>query len=105
MLACRHPRGSRVPAASIAPGEGGGHRGDGAIHRGRTRPHRIAPVALVGLAQLVVVPELDVPWEHHPSHFWLVLAVALVNVGLGLATSEAARRRSDGRLFLVSLAL
>jgi class 3 adenylate cyclase len=43
-------------------------------------------------------------WEQHPAHFWLVLLVALVNVGLGLAAGEAARRRADARLFLVSLA-
>jgi adenylate cyclase len=48
---------------------------------------------------------MDVHWEHHPAHFWLVLAVALVNLGVGLLMSEAARRRGDARLFLVSLAL
>lgn len=60
---------------------------------------------LVGLALLLAVPGLDVEWQHHPSHFWLVLGVALVNVVLGLATSEAAARRDDTRTFLVSLAL
>jgi hypothetical protein len=43
--------------------------------------------------------------EHHPSHFLLVLAVALINVALALVASEAAHRRADARLFLVSLAL
>jgi adenylate cyclase len=56
------------------------------------------------LAVLLLVPQLDVPWEHHPSHFWLVLGVALVSVVLGLATSAAARQRSDARVFLVSMA-
>lgn len=60
---------------------------------------------LVGLALLLVRPELDVKWEHHPSHFWLVLGVALVNMILGMLTGEAASRRADARLFLVSLAL
>ena len=60
---------------------------------------------LAGLALLLAVPELDVRWEHHPSHFWLVLSVALVNMVLGLLTSEAASQRGDARLFLVSLAL
>lgn len=74
--------------------------------RGRT----IALVGLLflpvaGLVLLLAVPELDVTWEHHPSHFWLVLAVAVVNVVLGAATSEAATQRDDARLFLVSLAL
>lgn len=63
----------------------------------------LVPVA--GLALLQAVPELDVHWEHHPSHFWLVLGVAAVNVVLGVLTSEAATERDDARLFLVSLAL
>ena len=31
---------------------------------------------LVGLAILLAAPETDVHWEHHPSHFWLVLITA-----------------------------
>ena len=62
-------------------------------------------IPLVGLALLLGVPTLDVHWEHHPSHFWLVLGVALVNVGLGLIVSEVARRSGDERLFLVSMVL
>lgn len=60
---------------------------------------------LAGLVLLLAQPELDVEWEHHPSHFWLVLGVALINVALGVATSEAASRRADARLFLVSMSL
>jgi adenylate cyclase len=60
---------------------------------------------LLGLALLHAVPSFDVRWEHHPSHFWLVLSVAFVDTVLGLAMSEAATRRNDVRLFLVSLAL
>jgi adenylate cyclase len=63
----------------------------------------ILAIPLVGLVLLLGYPRLDVHWEHHPAHFWLVLAVALVNVGLGLVMSEAARRRSDARVFLVAL--
>ena len=59
---------------------------------------------LAGLALLLAEPGLDARWEHHPSHFWLVLAVAGVNAALGLAMSEAARRRADARIFLVALA-
>jgi adenylate cyclase len=59
---------------------------------------------LGGLALLLASPDADVHWEHHPAHFWLVLSVSLVSVALGALTSEAATRRSDGRLFLVSLA-
>jgi hypothetical protein len=46
-------------------------------------------VPLAGLVLLLAAPSLDVHWEHHPSHFWLVLAVAAVNVGLGWTMSEA----------------
>jgi len=60
---------------------------------------------LAGLVLLLAVPSIDVEWEHHPSHFLLVLVVALINVGLAFVASEAARRRADARLFLVSLAL
>jgi class 3 adenylate cyclase len=61
-------------------------------------------VPLGGLVLLLAEPDLDVHWEHHPAHFWLVLLGSLVSVGLGVLTSEAASRRSDERLFLVSLA-
>lgn len=60
---------------------------------------------LAGLALLLAVPELDVRWQHQPSHFWLVAIVAVVNVVMGLATGEAATRRGDTRTFLVSMAL
>jgi class 3 adenylate cyclase len=61
-------------------------------------------VPLAGLALLLGYPSLDVRWEHHPSHFWLVLLVAVVNATLGLSMSETARRRGDPRIFLVALA-
>jgi adenylate cyclase len=62
-------------------------------------------VPLAGLGLLLAFPDIDVEWEHHPSHFLLVLVVAVINVGLAIVTSEAAHRRADARLFLVSLAL
>jgi len=64
----------------------------------------IVAVPLGGLALLLLAPDTDVHWEHHPSHFWLVLSISVVSVALGALTSEAATRRSDARLFLVSLA-
>ena len=64
--------------------------------------HMLLPV--LGLWLLLARPFLDVRWEHHESHFWLVVAVAVLNVVLGLRMSEAARRRNDLRLYLVSLA-
>jgi len=62
-------------------------------------------IPVAGLVLLLAVPDLDVTWEHHPSHFLLVLAVALINVALAVIASDAAHRRDDARLFLVSLAL
>jgi len=52
----------------------------------------------------VAQPSLDVEWRHQPSHFWLVLFVAALNVALAYFTNEAAVRRGDARLILVSLA-
>ena len=59
---------------------------------------------LAGLALLLAAPELDERWEHHPSHFWLVLLVAVVSAAVGYAMDQAARRRGDVRVSLVGLA-
>jgi class 3 adenylate cyclase len=59
---------------------------------------------MLGLALLIARPELDLEWRHQPSHFWLVLVVAAVNVALAYLTNEAAVRRGDARLVLISLA-
>ena len=66
----------------------------------------LIPLALPlgGLVLLLREPKLDVHWEHHPAHFWLVLITALISVVLGYLSGEAARRLDDARLFLVSLA-
>ena len=61
-------------------------------------------VPLAGLALLLAEPGVDAHLQHRPTHFWLILGTALVNVVLGLAASEAARRRGDARASLVSLA-
>jgi adenylate cyclase len=66
------------------------------------------PVALAlpiaGLGLLVARPAFDVAWEHHPAHFWLVLAAGALSAVLAYATGTAAHRRGDARVFLVSLA-
>jgi class 3 adenylate cyclase len=64
--------------------------------------HLAAPMA--GLWLLVARPDFDLRWEHRPAHFWLILAVAGINVWLAWVINEAARRRADARLFLVALA-
>ena len=63
--------------------------------------HLILP--LLGLWLLLAEPTFDVTLEHHGIHFGLVVAVAAVNVALGVRMSEESRRRADARLFLVSL--
>ncbi|GAA1567998.1 hypothetical protein GCM10009789_21760 [Kribbella sancticallisti] len=61
-------------------------------------------VPLVGLAVLIREPRLDVHWQHHPSHFWLVLTTALLSAVLAHASGAAALQRGDPRVFLVALA-
>jgi class 3 adenylate cyclase len=59
---------------------------------------------MAGYVLLIDRPHLDVDWENHRAHFWLVFAVAAISAALGLVMSEAARRRTDARVFLVALA-
>ena len=61
-----------------------------------------APIA--GLALLIAQPRLDASWEHHPSHFWLVLGTAATSALLAYATGAAAVQRGDARVLFVSLA-
>ncbi|MEU8251442.1 adenylate/guanylate cyclase domain-containing protein [Nonomuraea sp. NPDC048916] len=63
--------------------------------------HLILPLA--GLWLLLVQPQLNLRWQHNPSHFWMIITVAGINVVLGTLISEASRRRQDARLFLVSM--
>src|SRR5919107_574342 len=80
--------------------------GAGATDAGAPRPPLwglalALPVA--GLALVLAAPGADVHWEHHPSHFWLVLSTAAVSTTLAFMTSATALRRADARLFLISL--
>ena len=63
--------------------------------------HVASPLA--GLWLLVARPELDLRWQHAPTHFWLVLAVSAVSLWLAITINVAARRRADARLCLVAL--
>ena len=64
----------------------------------------VLAVPLLGLFLLLLQPKLDLRWEHHPAHFWLVLITAVLSAILAYATGEAAGRRGDARLLYVSLA-
>ena len=59
---------------------------------------------LLGLWLLLAQPGIDVRWQHRPSHFWLVMGVAAVNVALSLQVLRAARSRDDARLLLAGYA-
>ena len=61
-------------------------------------------IPLAGLAVLLAAPSVDVEWENHPAHFWLVLIAGALNAALAYSTGAAARRRGDARVYLVSLA-
>ncbi|MGH8826482.1 MAG: adenylate/guanylate cyclase domain-containing protein, partial [Jiangellaceae bacterium] len=63
----------------------------------------VLALPLVGLVLLLRRPSLDVVWQHHPSHFWLVLATAVLSAILAYATGVVAQRRGDARVMLVSL--
>src|SRR3712207_2100607 len=62
-------------------------------------------VPLGGLALLLARPSMDETWEHHPSHFWLVLTSAAVAAVLAYATGAAAAHRGDARVLFVSVAM
>jgi class 3 adenylate cyclase len=62
----------------------------------------VLPVA--GLGLLLARPQIDLRWEHHPSHFWLVLSTAAVNVALAYLTNLISGRHRDARLVLISMA-
>ena len=64
----------------------------------------VLALPVVGLALLLAAPDLDVEWQHHPSHFWLVLSTAAISVALAYVTNVAAERHRDARIMLVSLA-
>lgn len=59
---------------------------------------------LLALWLLLAQPDLDVRWQHRPSHFWLVMGVAAINVVLSFQVLRAARSREDARLLLVGYA-
>ncbi|WP_051752912.1 adenylate/guanylate cyclase domain-containing protein [Streptosporangium amethystogenes] len=58
---------------------------------------------MLGLWLLLAQPDLNIVLHDNPRHFWLIIAVAGINLVLGLVISEASARRADARLLLVSL--
>ena len=63
----------------------------------------VAPVARPG-APAPAWPQLDLHWENHPAHFWLVLVTGVITGALAFLTGEAAARRGDARVLRLSIA-
>jgi adenylate cyclase len=64
----------------------------------------LVALPLAGLALLLARPRLDLTWENHPAHFWLVVLVGGLAFALGFLLAEAAARRKDARLLLIGMA-
>ncbi len=58
---------------------------------------------LLGLWLLLSQPSLDIVWEHHGTHFWLVLLAAALLIWLAALVDRAARRHGDVRLLMLAL--
>jgi adenylate cyclase len=63
-----------------------------------------ALLPLVGLVSLLSRSMLDPGWTNHRVHFVLFLSVAAIDFVLAYAAGDAARRRGDARVLLISLA-
>jgi class 3 adenylate cyclase len=63
-----------------------------------------ASLPLVGLVSLLLREQLDPNWDNHRAHFAVFLAVGVGVVVLASAAGDAANRRGDARVLLISLA-
>lgn len=63
-----------------------------------------AALPLVGLVSLLLHSKLDPNWSNHKVHFVLFLAVGGIDFALASAAGDAAERRGDARVLLMSLA-
>jgi class 3 adenylate cyclase len=63
-----------------------------------------AMLPLIGLISLLLRSKLDPHWENYKVHFVLFLGVGAVDFVLAYAAGEAAERRGDARVLLMSLA-
>ncbi|MDV3220829.1 adenylate/guanylate cyclase domain-containing protein [Intrasporangium sp.] len=64
----------------------------------------VLAIPVVGLIVLRTNPELDATYQHDPTHFWLVLAAAVLSAVTAYGTGTAAARRGDVRVMYLSLA-
>ena len=63
-----------------------------------------AALPLIGLVSLLLREQLDPGWHNHQVHFALFLTVGLGVFVLAFAAGDAANRRGDARVLLISLA-
>jgi hypothetical protein len=63
-----------------------------------------AALPLVGFVSLLLRSHLDPTWDNHRVHFVVFLTIGLAVVALAYAAGEAADRRGDARVFLLSVA-
>jgi adenylate cyclase len=63
-----------------------------------------AALPLIGLVSLLLRKQLDPGWTNYRVHFVLFLAVGAVCFVLAYAAGDAANRRGDARVMLISLA-
>jgi adenylate cyclase len=63
-----------------------------------------AALPIVGLVSLLLRSQLDPHFENYRLHFLIFGAVGAFAFGLGYAAGEAAKRRGDARVLLLSLA-
>jgi adenylate cyclase len=63
-----------------------------------------AALPLIGLVSLLMHSKLDPGWDNHRVHFVLFLSVATADFVLAYTAGDAARRRGDARVLLISLA-
>lgn len=61
-------------------------------------------IPLAGLTLLLRRPSLDIAWEQHPAHFWLVFGAGVLSAIVAYGTGAAALQRGDARVMFVSLA-
>jgi adenylate cyclase len=64
----------------------------------------VAALPLIGLGSLLLREMLDPHWTNHRVHFVLFLSAGAVDFVLAGAAGQAARRRGDARVLLISLA-
>jgi class 3 adenylate cyclase len=63
-----------------------------------------AALPLVGLVSLLLRDQLDLDWSNHAVHFSVFLTVGVGVFVLAYTAGEAANRRGDARVLLISLA-